>query len=376
MKFIEVTEDEFDNYEKVYRKGNFYQTVEWALVKKRNNWCANYFIIKDGDKLVGITLLLSKKLIFNNYLYYAPRGFVTDYNNKEYVEFFSNSLKEYVKNKRGCLLKIDPLVSYHHLDNDGKKIDEYQNDEIISLLESLGYKHHGFTKGYTNEFQFRWSYVLDIKNKTIDELVSQMHTRTKRSIKKFQKYPLVSKFNNVEDFYDIMEHTCKRQKQNNRSIEYFKSLSDTLGNNLEIIVIYMDKKKYLDDYNDKDSMYESIIRDNRDYIPLATGLFIMHDNVVNYVYGGVYQKYMKSCSQYRVQYDMIKYAIKNNYQIYDFGGITGDFDENSHAYGVYGFKRGFSGYVTEYIGEFDLIVNKFIYLIYRIFYFLYNKIRK
>ena len=40
-------------------------------------------------------------------------------------------------------------------------------------------------------------------------------------------------------------------------------------------------------------------------------------------------------------------------------------------YGLYDFKRGFSGVVEEYIGTYDLIISKFWYFMYT---FAYNKV--
>ncbi len=62
------------------------------------------------------------------------------------------------------------------------------------MLKQLGYQHRGFTVGYTDEYQARWSYALNIKDKSMEDLYNDMHTRAKRSIKKYQKYPLEAKF--------------------------------------------------------------------------------------------------------------------------------------------------------------------------------------
>ena len=44
---------------------------------------------------------------------------------------------------------------------------------------------------------------------------------------------------------------------------------------------------------------------------------------------------------------MIKYAIENGYEKYNFYGITGEFSEDSKMFGLFDFKRGFG---AEYIG--------------------------
>ena len=84
---------------------------------------------------------------------------------------------------------------------------------------------------------------------------------------------------------------------------------------------------------------------------------------------------MPIMAQYKLQMDMINEAIKRKIKVYDFGGISGNFTPGTENYGVYEFKRGFGGYVVEYIGEFDLTLSKLGYGIYNIGYGLYRKIK-
>ena len=92
---------------------------------------------------------------------------------------------------------------------------------------------------------------------------------------------------------------------------------------------------------------------------------------------------MEFQSAYTVHFAGLKYAIENNYDRYNFYGITGIFDENNPLFGLYSFKRDFGGKVVEFIGEFDLIVNKPYFILYKVAFKTYkilkeikNKIRK
>ena len=62
----------------------------------------------------------------------------------------------------------------------------------------------------------------------------------------------------------------------------------------------------------------------------------------------------------------MKWAIINEYSRKDYlyahhNAITGNFNKGNPYYGLYEFKRGFNSKVVEYIGEFDMIVNKQAY---------------
>ena len=72
----------------------------------------------------------------------------------------------------------------------------------------------------------------------------------------------------------------------------------------------------------------------------------------------------------------MKYAIENNYDRYNFYGITGDFNEKTNPlYGLYSFKRDFGGYVVEFMGEFDLVINKPLYWLYKMAFKTVKKLK-
>ena len=377
MEFIELTKEEYNNVCNDFETSSFYQTVNWAKIKELTNWISYYVGVKKDNKIIACSLILGKKIYLNQYVYYSPRGMLIDYNNQELLEFFTNNIKKFLKEKNGLIFKIDPLIKYKNHDKYGNNIeDNFSNQKIIDNLKSLGYKHHGFTKGYTDEAQFRWSYCLDI-NRPKEEIIKEMDQRCRRCIRKYKKYPLELvdvDDNNIKDFKEIMEHTANRQNHFDRNLEYYKSLDKYLDERSKLVIIYLDKKIYLENFKE-DKLYNIISKEPKDKIPISAGVFIFDKERANYVYGGTYKKYMPLMAQYKLQIDMINHAIDLEIPLYDFGGISGNFKPNTKNYGVYEFKRGFGGYVVEYIGEFDLILNKLGYNIYDKSYGIYRELK-
>ena len=103
---------------------------------------------------------------------------------------------------------------------------------------------------------------------------------------------------------------------------------------------------------------------------------MLYGREVNYLFGASYKQFMKYNSQYLLQYEMISYAVDNKYEAFNFYGIDGNFSEDSKGFGLFDFKRGFNARVHELIGEFDLIVDKNRYILYRISFSIYKKIKK
>ena len=54
---------------------------------------------------------------------------------------------------------------------------------------------------------------------------------------------------------------------------------------------------------------------------------------------------------------MMQYGIEHDFTKYNFYGISSP----TKADGVYNFKRGFSGYVEELIGDYELPINWYYY---------------
>lgn len=372
LKFIEISEDIFKKLENNYNNSNYYQSVSWAYLKELTGWKKKYVAVYDGIEYKAISLLLYKSIIFNRNIFYAPRGILANYDDYNVLKFFTYNIKNYIKRNNGFLFMIDPLVKYCDRDINGEVIGNI-NDELVHYLKNLGYIHKGFTTDYNVEIQFRWSFY-----KNSDDIMKNMDKRCKRSLRKSDKYPCVVKEvddNSILDFKAIMEHTCERHECFDRSLNYYKRIKEVFKERVKIIVVYLNRNKYLSEFKD-DKLYDKIMLDNRKYIPVTAGVFFIDNNSVHYVYGGTFKEYMSFNFQYKLQYLMIEYAKNNNISIYDFGGISGNFDKDSLYYGIYEFKRGFGGYVVEYIGEFDLIINMPLYICYKFMYKIYSILKR
>ena len=74
-------------------------------------------------------------------------------------------------------------------------------------------------------------------------------------------------------------------------------------------------------------------------------------------------------ANYLVYYEIIKAAHEEGYKIVDLFGTCGDAnpEPSNPIYGIHNFKKRLGGEYCEFIGEFYLPVNKFIYRIYMIY---------
>ena len=424
MIFTELTKEEFIEFSKNHPQASFYQTINWGELKKENGWKMHLIGVKEKDKVIAATLLLSKNIKFGKKMFYAPRGFLLDYNNFELLKFFTEEVRKYGKKEKAIFIKIDPYISYQERDLEGKIVkDGKNNKEAYNNLTKLGYKHFGFNL-MQETLQPRWIFITPSKDTTVDDVMKNMDAKTRQILRKNERNKITTReisYEELDKFKDIMAHTGERREFIDRPLSYYQEMYKHLHDDgiLKILIAELNTKDLIDEYEkeiddikkdmedrqkkhdlDPSKMNEnkynekqehckkeieritktqSHIKELRDkhgdVITLGGILFLIYGNEVLSLVGGSYKEFMEFQSAYTVHFAGLKYAIENNYERYNFYGITGIFDEKNPLFGLYSFKRDFGGKVVELIGEFDLVISKPAYLGYKIAFKTYKKLK-
>lgn len=413
-----LTEQEFNEFSSS-NGGMFFQSSYWGDLKSFTGWNSHIVGLKKEGKIKAATLLLAKKIpILSYYIYYSPRGFVVDYDDLELVKEFAIKVKNYVKKNKGIFLKINPYLSYQKRDVDGNIIDNETKQNIIDMFDSIDYKHNGFTTSYGRDLEPRFISVLDLKGKTEEELLSNMRPTTRWSINNSYKHGLklveIGKSRLIE-FKKLMEHTGERRDFIDRPLSYYEKMYEAFSKDdkIKIMLVELDIEEYLvnlknqkqenmlkqaeikgrqinskgervlkelqfqlESLNNKIDFLKEIEEKKGKKIVIAGGLFMTFGKEVVSLFGASYKEYMKFNAQYYLNFKMIKYALNNNYEKYNFYGITGDFFENSPMYGLFDFKRGFNSQVVELVGEFSVITNRPFNKLYEWMFRIYKKLKK
>lgn len=409
MKFVELGKQEFIEYSQSHPQGLFFQSPYWIEIKEQNGWQGKIVGIKKDGKIIAATILLIKKVIGNIRFAYAPRGFLLDYSDFSLLEVFTNEIKSYLKNLGVAFLKINPYVDYQLRDVNGEPTESTKNDALMEKLKSLGYIHYGFyvDMDEKKDLEPRWISVLDIKGKTIDELFKNFRSGTKWGINNSKKNFITmveANEDNLFEFKNLMEHTSERRGFVDRPLSYYTEMFKILKRENAVKVLFSEinfkelleftKARYeknakrlevIKDNPKKQKEFNEISSEQKSLEPrletlhknveefgekkiIAGGWYMLYGREIVYLFGASYKPFMRYNSQYLLQYEMLKFAIDEGYDKFNFYGIDGNFDENSVNYGLFDFKRGFNADVHELIGEFDLIVNKSLYKQYNLLF--------
>lgn len=387
MIFGELTEKEFTDFVETRSEKNFFQTV---MMKNRiaKNDLETYLVgVKENGSVIGASFIAETGHHFmGKKTYEAYKGFILDYHNQQLLKFMTEEVKKFLKNKNGLRLIIDPYIVNVSRDMDANEIDGVDNRDVRKYLEELGYRYN------EDGEQVKWCYCLDINGKSSEELFNEMRPSTRNNINKtISKFKLSIRTlerNQLAEFKKITSDTCERRDFMDKTLEYYQDMYDFFGDDVTFKICELNCDTYiksLEEENEilkrrveelsdsssnkkkKETMRKDIennlkkIDDTKNLkekkgniIPLSAAMFVLYGDEIVYLFSGSYEELMKFCGQYRLQWEIIKYAADHGYKRYNFYGIQDVFNPQGKDYGVYEFKKGFGGYVEELLGSFIL----------------------
>ena len=387
MKFVELNDIEFMSFVNSRPEKNFFQTTMMKERMEKEGTKVYLVGVKKDNQVVAASLIAETGHSFlGRKSYEAYKGFILDYHDKELLEFMTKSVKEFLASKRALRLFIDPYIVNVSRDADANIVEGVDNREVVNTLHHLGYKDnpHGA--------QVKWCYCLDIAGKTEDQLLKEMKSNTRycinKTISKFQLEIRTLKKNELKEFKKITSDTCDRRDFADRTLEYYEDMYDAFKDqvtfkivdlNCDKFIAFLEKdnkdlKEKLGKLSDADANkkkkeeisktidintkkikeVKELKKAKGNIIPLSAAMFVLYGDEIVYLFSGSYAEYMQFYGQYRIQWEIIKYAVEHKYRRYNFYGIKDIFDKNGDGYGIYEFKKGFGGYVEELVGSFEL----------------------
>lgn len=407
MQFIEnINKDEYRKFSKKHPKSHFLQSYEWGLFcAKYKKQIPHYVGMKNEKKeLVATALILEKKTPLGYSYGYCPRGFLIDYNNKEYVKEMTYKLKSYMKKNKYIYIKFDPDIKYQDIDSDARPINGGENNyELYDFMLKLGYKHTGFYKLYDGN-QPRYTFRINLK-RNWEDIEKKMSRSFLESVKRSRNYGLIfDNEKNPEEFFRLIQSNSAKDGFNAHDLDYYKILTEEFSkdNTIKYYNVYIEPKKLLKRIDDdlvkaleELKVAKKRIGDIKDRIARLSkekALFskVKQDKVMvcslvctstnnrvwSFLQGSDDLANMCFAVQ-RCYYEAIKDSYDIGYEFFDLFGTPGDpHTSYKNLAKLHDFKRKFGDEYIEFIGEFDLVNKKFLYRILPILLKIYRKLKK
>ena len=406
MKIVKLTPEQFDNFSSNHPLHTYYQTSAYGNLMSQEGFDPHYYgFINDQNILIGASLVLVQKLFLGYKYAYAPRGYLIDYDNKDLIIDVTNKMKRFLAKNSIIFLKIDPPVVNNKRDKDGNILKSPYTNDLIPFLTKIGYDYFGDNK-FFGTLKPRWNAILKVTGSS-QTLFDNFDHSVKNKIRKAESRGveiLQGNHNDIEIFYKFVA------KKHYRKLNYYKKFAECFGNNFELYFAKLNTEAYL---NNIKLIYEKELQKNEEINKniqesglknkisnKLTNSKITSDKVL-----AVYKKELETASNlfaknpqgiiisataviiekygvelviegqnptYKLYYPtfLAKWYIIEKYSklgavYFDLNAITGYFENNNKFKGLNEMKLGFNAEVTEYIGEFDLVINRTIYLIHK-----------
>lgn len=375
---------EYNEFIKKYKYASFMQEKAWALVK--NNWDNILCGVYEKKVLVAACSILIRKLRKGFTIFYIPRGYLIDFENKELLKFMTENIKILAKKYKAYIVKIDPnfCVSEKFTKNKNLSFDVLSHNYNIkhNNLLNLGYIHQGFSKNLHANLQPRYQMAIPLINDNNEKINYEQLLKTFKSkyryyLGDFHKkrgvyFTYSHEKKDIKQFVHLLKCTEENKNIHLRNEEYFNKIIDNFKNRVYLIFGHVNLDKYINFLKNNNGKEEEInyvkkLKETKgNIITLSSALLIVPNNdgirVSEYLYAGNDRSLNKLNISGGVALEAAKISIDNNCDYCNLGGISGTLDDQ-----LYIFKSKYNSIILEFSGEYDLIINKFKYKLIKVF---------
>lgn len=391
MQMILLDENKFDEFAYNHPNKNFYQTSSYGKMMSKQGHNSYYLgLVDDFNNVKAATLLIVKNETSDKRkMGYAPRGFLIDWNDTELVQEFTESLKSFLLKRNFTYVKVDPLIIYKEYNVDLEVINEHSS--FVSKLQNLGYVHLGYNDGQETN-NLRWNSIVKLSRNS-NELYSSLSVDGRRKIVEanyngnrvykgnkndfnmlFQMktsksitldylldyYQFFSNnievyFTKFEPVYFVNKSKSLYEKEEIKNQELNNMLQTGGSNNIDAIINQkLESDKLLNRY--KADMQNAIASFQKYPSGIITsGIVVMkYDKTITVISSAVSDLVNDNISSYLLKWQLIQKYANEGYEIFDFNGMVKDYKKSSK----YLENVELSNTIVEYVGEFDLVINK------------------
>ncbi|MDD4541543.1 MAG: peptidoglycan bridge formation glycyltransferase FemA/FemB family protein [Eubacteriales bacterium] len=288
-----------------------------------------YLEDETGEIIAALSILSVKNDGVNSFLY-AQRGPVCDLSDIDLVERLLAEAGKVVQQRQGFLLRLTPAVPY--------------SQELLDLYASRGYNIlSSEDPGDRRLIMPHYNMMMDISGKTEDDVIELLSSRVRRYIRSTYRNGVSTAIFTTETpgytealqtLHELMGVVAARHGIAYRPLDYL----DRLMRNFEHARLFQTSAP--------------------DGEVLSASIVIYYNGISTYLYTGSSNNQRELRPGYQMNYESMKYTLRQGGWCYDLGPIL-SFDKTDS---FEAFKFHFScDEPTRYIGQMDLIFDDDLY---------------
>ena len=300
------------------------QSAEWGLFREKTGVRV---VRADGLQLTIHPIPHTKYTIG-----YAPKG--PNINKKMLDALFTIGKKE------NCIfIQLEPNI-------EKKSSKKYNFKNLVSSSRPL------LTK---------YTFILDL-TKSEDGLLKNMHSKTRYNIKLAEKKGVKivedNSDNAFEEYLRLTKETTQRQKFYAHSEKYHRLMWETLR---------IQNSKFKIQNLDKNKLTEHLLKATYNGEVLVTWIVFVLGDTLYYPYGASSNEHREVMASNLMMWETIKFGKKLGLKRFDMWGALGaNPDSKDPFYGFHKFKEGYGARHVEFIGSYDYVLKRKLYLAYNI----------
>lgn len=403
MTFKELSKQEFDTFANRFIPSTPYQTSTYGETMISQGYTPYYLGLTSNDKIMAATLVLIKS--DGSFKYgYVPRGFLIDYTNTNLLAEFTTNLRKFLNSKSVVAIKISPLIVKNIYDANYNLIASNPNYDILfQNLKNLGFNHLGYNS-FFESYKPRFEALIELKQ--------DFYTLFQNMKKSFRTKVRSAEANGVrihKGTYDDIAILYEQAKNKYpRNMKYFEELYNNGKDNVEIYYAKVDFDTYLKKnqaefvkveqeanlnnelvLNSKGKSHQRLLTKKiasdkmlnvskaklseainlmskyPDGIIIASLIICKTKDTITIMMDAYDKKYTKFNAKHLMIWKLIEKYAKEGYKYFNLGGATYKVENDNKYYGLNNYKLGFGSKIYEYIGDFEFVTNKPLYIMYR-----------
>lgn len=405
MKIITLKPEQFDEYALKHKYRNYFQSSQYANTMSTQGFKIHYLgILDELNKLIGATVIIYKEMFMNKKIAYAPRGILFDYTNQPLVNELVKKLINLLGKQNFLILRMDPYIPATVRNKEGKIININKDVNTIMLnLKNAGFKYKGQNKFFENEKNRFEALVLlnnDIReiyksfskrikhklnratksgitiHKDIDKNINELYAFIKNKTNMPKEY-YINLINNFKEkcniYYAIInsdsfvisakERYENEVEKNNKIAEKIQRLNTTIPKKL--LNYKMESDKLINIYKNDLIKATELLKKYPKGLIIGGAMTIDFDNASYLIIDGYDSRYKNLNCNYLIKWFIINESKAKGFKYFNMNAIAGEFQRKNPYSNLNDCKLEYNAIPTEYIGEFDLVLNDFSYKIYK-----------
>jgi lipid II:glycine glycyltransferase (peptidoglycan interpeptide bridge formation enzyme) len=344
---------------------SFLQCPSWAEVK--SEWGSQSLGWYDGaGTLVGAGLVLLRKVPrVSRFLAYLPEGPVIDWAADD-LEGWLAPMVEHLRDAGAFGIKMGPLVVRRSwsaatvkaaiADGSAARLGDVPADDtdpvgerVASTLERLGWRPPASDEGFAAG-QPQYVFQVPLEGRTEDELLKGFNQLWRRNVKKADKAGVEVSLGTEADlaaFHELYLETAERDHFTGRPLSYFQTMWSAMR------------------AEDPDRIRLYLARHEGDLVAATTMVRVGRHAWYSYGASSTAKREVRGSNA--VQWRMLRDAAAAGATVYDLRGITDTLSQDDPHFGLIQFKLGTGGEAVEYLGEWDLPLNRLLFKAFEVY---------